>query len=61
MDVWRLAPSLASLRLRWLIDEHKDACNAVPGFLPNMTGGDGDGTQFCEHRFDLTGPASTWF
>ncbi|KAI9508343.1 Alpha/Beta hydrolase protein [Russula earlei] len=23
-----------------------DACNALPGFLPTLTGGDGDGTQY---------------
>ena len=31
----------------------KAACDAVPGFLPTLTGGDGDGTQYCNHRVNL--------
>ena len=27
-----------------------DACRAVSNFTPTLTGGDGDGTQFCKHR-----------
>jgi hypothetical protein len=25
--------------------------------MPTLTGGDGNGTQFCKHRFNFTGPA----
>jgi hypothetical protein len=42
--------SFSSLCLRWLIEMGKAACNALPGFQPNLTGGDGKDIQFCEHR-----------
>ena len=34
----------------------EDACRALPGFEPTLTGGDGDGTQFCKYsslRFEM--------
>ena len=33
-------------------DPTEGACRALPSFVPTLTGGDGDGTQFCEHRFN---------
>lgn len=54
MELWWfvLSLDLASLCLRRLADnEVLDACVALPGFIPTLTGGDGDDTQFCEHRF----------
>jgi hypothetical protein len=38
----------------------KDACNALPGFLPTLTGGDGNDIQFCEHRFASTSHPTSW-
>ena len=56
--MWWFVLSIASLCSRRVIDWDEDACNAVPGFVPTLTGGDGDDTQFCKHRFDFTGGAS---
>jgi len=36
---------------RWLIEKGKAACNALPGFLPTLIGGQPDDFQFCKHRF----------
>jgi len=44
----------SSLCLRWLIELRKEACNAVPGFNPTLTDGDGDHIQFCEYRITST-------
>jgi hypothetical protein len=45
---------------RRVIDSEVDACHSLPGFIPTLTGGDGDGMQFCEHRFNLAGSASLY-
>jgi hypothetical protein len=55
-----LSLDLVSLCLRRVIDSEVDACRALPGFIPTMTGGDGDDMQFCEHGFTLTGSASPY-
>jgi hypothetical protein len=34
----------------WLIENGKEACNALPGFLPTLIGGQQDDIQFCKHR-----------
>jgi hypothetical protein len=62
MEMWWfvLSLDLASLCLRQVIDSEVGACHALPGFIPTLTGGDGDGMQFCEHRFNLTGSASLY-
>jgi hypothetical protein len=44
----------SSLCLRWLIELRKAACNAVPGFNPTLTDGDGNDLQYCEYRIMLT-------
>ncbi len=33
-----------------------DACRAVSNFTPTLTGGDGDGMQFCKRRIHLVIP-----
>ena len=30
-----------------LITMHTDACDALPGFVPSLTGGDGGAVQLC--------------
>jgi hypothetical protein len=62
MEMWWfvLALDLASLYLLRVIDSEVDACRALPSFMPTLTGGDGDGMQFCENRFNLTGSASIY-
>ena len=62
MEMWRFVFSLdlGSLCLRRVIDSEVEACNALPGFMPTLTGGDGDDMQFCEHRFSLTESASLY-
>jgi hypothetical protein len=40
---------------RRVIDWDEGACDALPGFVPTLTGGDGAGTQYCEHSFNLAG------
>lgn len=56
MEMRRFVLSLdpASLCLRRVIDSEVEACHALPDFMPTLTGGDGDGMQFCEHRFNLS-------
>ena len=62
MEMWWfvLSLDLASLRLRRVIDSEVGACSALPGFKPTLIGGDGDGMQYCEHRFNLTGSVSLY-
>ena len=62
MEMWWfvLSLDLASVCLRQVIDSEVDACHALPSFMPTLTGGDGDGMQFCEHRFNLTVSASLY-
>jgi hypothetical protein len=55
-----LSLDLTSLCLRRVIDSEVDACNALPDFMPTLTGGDGDDMQFCEHRFNLTRSTSLY-
>jgi hypothetical protein len=62
MEMWWfvLSLDLVSLCLRRVVDSEVEACRALPGFMPTLTGGDGDDMQFCEHRFNLTGSASLY-
>ena len=58
--MWWLVLSSASLRFGRVIDWGEDACNALPGFVPTLIGGDGDDIQFCKHRFNFTERASLY-
>jgi hypothetical protein len=48
MEMWWLVYSSTPRYLRKLIDGDKDACRAVSDFMPTLTGGDGDDTQYCK-------------
>jgi hypothetical protein len=56
MEMWRFVLSSASLCFRRVIDWDEEACRAIPGFTEVVTGGDGDGIQFCKRCLNLTGP-----
>lgn len=47
---WLCGGSLQSSTLLYLDElmSRPDACDAVPDFVVTLTGGDGDGTQFCK-------------
>jgi hypothetical protein len=58
---WNCGGKLLLLSRRSLSKLEKDACSGAPDFQLTLTGGDGDGIQFCEYYFALTshGPSPT--
>jgi hypothetical protein len=50
---WKCGGQLFSLRPFPFspADGAKEACRAVPGFIPTLRGGDGDGIQFCKQAW----------